>query len=238
MRTYSLLAIILLLMSCKNSLDKTVSTVHYPADIASIKSQDNGMYASQDFTQLETVIDLFKLTGQSNNTTTYREILDSIKAKRQFNERQYALLQAKYNAELKQYNAALRSLLNDASLNVFAKGVKCLDEYNINKAIEFKYTIANNSREAISAVKGDLTVKDVFGDELETFDIKCENLINPGTNVTAGMLFDYDSLEPSEVNIVTTDIKKLKFIWQPKMIVFASGKVMNAPDEPVKPGDM
>jgi hypothetical protein len=211
MRTYSLLAIILLLMSCKNSLDKTVSTVHYPADIASIKSQDNGMYASQDFTQL---------------------------AKRQFNERQYALLQAKYNAELKQYNAALRSLLNDASLNVFAKGVKCLDEYNINKAIEFKYTIANNSREAISAVKGDLTVKDVFGDELETFDIKCENLINPGTNVTAGMLFDYDSLEPSEVNIVTTDIKKLKFIWQPKMIVFASGKVMNAPDEPVKPGDM
>ena len=98
-------------------------------------------------------------------------------------------------------------------------------------AVTFGYK--NNSDKDIAGVKGTIDVVDLFGDELSGFNISNDTTIKAGGTVTwsgtRSVKFGMNQAKDRKFAELADD--KFKVIWKPKVIVFADGSKLTAPDE-------
>jgi len=155
------------------------------------------------------------------------------KADRAVEEAKQAALKEKLSAERE---AAMKTMRDAVTVTLVSKAVKeergmsgmLMDE---NLQVTFGYR--NNSPKEIAGVKGYVSVKDLFGDEISGFAISNDKTIKAGESITwsgsRSVKYAMGSNKDRKLAELTDD--KYKVIWEPKVVVFADGTKLEAPEK-------
>ncbi len=132
--------------------------------------------------------------------------------------------------------AALKPLREAVTVTLVSKAVKpeygysgiLMDE---NFVVTFGYK--NNTKKDISGVKGYISVRDLFGDELSGFAISNDTTIPAGQSSTwtGSRSVKFAMGNNKDRKLAELDDSKFKVIWEPKMIVFADGTKLELPPD-------
>ena len=131
--------------------------------------------------------------------------------------------------------AAMKPMQEAITVTLVSKKIKpeygasgmLLDEHMV---VVFGYK--NNTAKDISGVKGMITVKDMFGDELSAFAVSNDTTIKAGESITwtGGRSVKYSLGHNKDRKLAELDDDKYKVLWEPKMVVFKDGTKLTAPE--------
>lgn len=154
-------------------------------------------------------------------------------ADRKAEESRQAALKAQLEA---QREAAIKPMREAVTVTLLSKSIEeergmsgmLLDE---NLHVVFGYK--NNTTKDISGVKGYVSARDLFGDELSGFAISNDTSIPAGQSVTwAGSRSVKFSIgDNKDRKLAELDDSKYKVVWEPQVIVFADGTKLELPKE-------
>lgn len=140
-----------------------------------------------------------------------------------------AKLQAEREAAQKQMRDAVTVTLVSKKL-VTERGYSGIvtDE---NLQVVFGYK--NNTDKDVSGVKGYVSVKDLFGDEISGFQIANDTTIPAGqsTTWTGSRSVQFSLGHNQDRKLAELGDDKYKVVWEPQMIVFKDGTKLTAPEE-------
>ncbi len=98
-------------------------------------------------------------------------------------------------------------------------------------AVTFGYK--NNTTKDIAGVKGHISVKDLFGDEISGFLISNDSTIKAGESITwsgsRSVKFAFGNNKDRKLAELEDD--KFKVVWEPQMIVFKDGTKLTVPEQ-------
>lgn len=155
------------------------------------------------------------------------------KADRALEEAKEAALKEKLRAERE---VAMKTMREAVTVTLVSKAVKeergisgmLMDE---NLQVTFGYK--NNSTKDVAGVKGYVSVKDLFGDEISGFAISNDKTIKAGESITwsgsRSVKYAMGSNKDRKLAELTDD--KFKAIWEPKVVVFTDGTKLVAPEQ-------
>jgi hypothetical protein len=142
-------------------------------------------------------------------------------------------LKAKLQAERE---AAMKPMREAITVTLVSKKIKpehgfsgmVLDE---NLVVAFGYK--NNTDKDIAGVKGNISVKDLFGDEISGFLISNDTTIRAGqtTTWTGSRSVKYALGGNKDRKLAELEDDKYKVVWEPRMIVFKDGTKLTVPDQ-------
>lgn len=140
-----------------------------------------------------------------------------------------AKLQAEREAAMKPMREAITvTLVSKKIITEHGYGGIVMDE---NLKVTFGYK--NNTDKDIAGVKGHVSVKDLFGDEISGFLISNDNTIKAGQTATwtgsRSVKFSLGNNKDRKLAELGDD--KFKVVWDPQMIVFKDGTKLAVPDQ-------
>ena len=108
------------------------------------------------------------------------------------------------------------------------------DIYNgrLQDLLCFKFELENESESEIRAFKGTFVFKNLFGDELKSYNIVYDEIPIPShSKKTITLYYEYnqlnnDSYSGYDSKVRTTELKNLKCFWEVKSILFSDGREM------------
>ncbi len=122
-------------------------------------------------------------------------------------------------------NASIMKTMQDAcSVRLVGKEVSSRSSWDhFEWFANLGFKITNKSKKDIVAIKGTVTLVDVFGNVVYPLELEMERLIPAGlsTEWSGGFV-----VEAADVDKIKS--KKLKAIWSPDVLVFADGSRMNS----------
>jgi hypothetical protein len=157
-----------------------------------------------------------------------RQFLAQQKAEEQKQADLKAALQAKREATLKPMREAVTVTLVSKEIEPeYGMSGMLMDE---NLSVTFGYK--NNTAKDISGVKGMVSVRDLFGDELSGFAISNDTTIPAGQSVTwtGSRSVKYAIGDNKDRKLAELDDSKYKVIWEPEIIVFTDGTKLEVSD--------
>ncbi len=106
-------------------------------------------------------------------------------------------------------------------------------KYLLDENFNAKFSYHNNTDREIAGVKGLITIKDLFGDDISKFLISNDSSIKPGQTVTweGSRSVKYPRGDNNDRRLAELPPDKLKLIWEPRSIVFADGTKLDLPIE-------
>jgi len=141
-------------------------------------------------------------------------------------------LKAKLQAERE---AAMKPMKEAITVSLVSKEISVDTGYsgrmhNESFAVTFGYK--NNTEKDISGVKGYVSVKDLFGDEISGFLISNDKTIPAGQSTTwsgnRSLMFTLGDNKDRKLAELSDD--KYTVVWEPRMIVFKDGTKLTAPE--------
>jgi hypothetical protein len=103
----------------------------------------------------------------------------------------------------------------------------------MDEKLEVTFGYKNNTSKDISGVKGRVSVKDLFGDELSAFQISNDGTIKAGKTSTwtgsRSVRFSMGNNQDRKLAELADD--KFKVEWEPQVIVFTDGTKLSVPDK-------
>jgi hypothetical protein len=131
--------------------------------------------------------------------------------------------------------AALKPMREAITVTLVSKGIETERGYSgivMDENLKVTFGYKNNSGKDVSGVKGRVSVKDLFGDEISAFQISNDSTIKAGQTATwAGsrsVRFSMGSNNDRKLAELGDD--KFKVVWEPQVIVFADGTKLAAPE--------
>ena len=140
-----------------------------------------------------------------------------------------AKLQAEREAAMKPMKEAVTvTLVSKKIVPESGYGGMLLDE---NFAVTFGYK--NNTEKDIAGVKGYISVKDLFGDEISGFLISNDTTIKAGQTVTwsGSRSVKYPRGDNKDRKLAELDDDKYKVVWEPRMVVFKDGTKLTVQEQ-------
>jgi len=155
------------------------------------------------------------------------------KADRVVEEAKEAALKEKLRAERETAMKTMRDVVTVTLVSKALKEVRGMSGMLMDEKLKVTFGYKNNSAKDIAGVKGYVSVKDLFGDELSGFAISNDTTIKAGETATwtgsRSVKYSMGSNEDRKLAELTDD--KYKVIWEPKVVVFADGTELKAPDQ-------
>ena len=103
----------------------------------------------------------------------------------------------------------------------------------LDEKIEVVFGYKNNSTKDIAGVKGRISVRDLFGDELSAFQVSNDESIKSGASITwtGGRSIRY-AMGSSNKDMKLTELGDGKYTtqWNPQVIIFADGTKLTLPE--------
>jgi hypothetical protein len=205
------------LASCSNVLDKKVNLKTAKDDYAKIKEEYKDKYTAAELAALSNEMGKQVFGG---GTKTYRELLDTIHAKR-----------IRYEADLKVYTEAAKKLTDAISLTVTKSGMS-KGPYNIGDDFSMLFDVKNTTSKNIAAYDGTVVVESLTGTELGRFRQETSKTLPAGQTLQDGGTWSVFS-NVQLLQEATTE--KLKFTWTLRTIVFEDGTKLVTPIKPTNP---
>jgi hypothetical protein len=102
----------------------------------------------------------------------------------------------------------------------------------LDENIEIVFGYKNNTAKNITGVKGRISIRDQFGDELSAFQISNDATIKAGESITwtGGRSVQYALGRNNDRKLIDLADDKYTTQWNPQVIVFADGTKMNLPE--------
>lgn len=220
-------------MSCQSTIDKPMNTETFMEDMVKIKS--NTDYDSSDYATLTMALGLGKAFGKEmNKGNTYREALNEIKAARLEMEAERKKQEIAYAKALKEWESQNELLSKSVQISILRKEFQ-QDKYGIRKVLGYEYEIENTSGMQIKGVKGSVRILDSFGDELTLNGVKYEESLKSGEKKVFALWHDYSDYDRGSAIIKESSLDKLTIKWEPEMIIFNDGKILEVPEKPKAP---
>lgn len=176
-------------------------------------------------------------TDESENDD-YRSALKSLSGKdrdyvvayRQFrgvSDGQYNMVTVSEAVELGKILARnaniLKSMQDACSVRLVGKDVSSRSAYDhFERFANLGFKITNKSKKDLVAIKGTVTLVDVFGNVLYPLEIELERLIPSGLSTEWSGGFVVETADADKIKS-----KKLKAVWTPDVLIFADGSRMN-----------
>jgi hypothetical protein len=135
---------------------------------------------------------------------------------------------------LKEREQAMIAMRSAVTVTLVSKKIatESMSGIETDRKIEIVIAYRNNTDKIVAGVKGTLDVNDLFGDELSGFAVSNETTIAPGATITwtggRSIKFSMNSNKDEKLAGLADD--KYKVVWNPKMIIFADGTKLTAPD--------
>jgi hypothetical protein len=154
------------------------------------------------------------------------------KADTAIEEAKQQALKAKLQAERE---AALKPMRDAVTVTLVSKGIQAEHGYSgmvtdENLVVTFGYK--NNTDKDIAGVKGWVSVKDLFGDEISAFQISNDNTIKAGQTATwtgnRSVRFSFGNNKDRK--LAELDEDKFRVEWEPQVIVFKDGTKLTVPE--------
>ena len=172
--------------------------------------------------------------GIPDGMTVGRAIEDQrrFKAERALEEAKETALKDKLRAERE---VAVKTMRESVTVTIVSKAVKeeRVSGMLLGENLQVVFGYRNNSAKDISGVKGRISVKDLFGDEISAFAISNDQTIKAGDSATwtgsRSVSFSMGNNQDRKLAGLADD--KYKVIWEPETIVFSDGTKLIAPSE-------
>jgi len=152
--------------------------------------------------------------------------------KKEAAEKEEKALQAKMAIEQEKAMDAMRKVV---TVTVLTKNIKI--EYGrsgivMDEMLLVNFGYKNNADKEISGVKGTIEVSDQFGDPLTAFNVSNDESIAPEHVVvwSGGRSVRYGLSEDKDRKFAALPDEKYRITWKPRVIVFADGTKMTAPN--------
>lgn len=239
-----LFAIALVATACTGPMDTQV-----PKDLAAMESlkpalqklstEDRELFAGYVMrntlgAKLGTMFGGKEGPGIPDGMTVGRAIEDQrrFKAERALEEAKEAALKDKLRAERE---VAVKTMRESVTVTIVSKAVKeeRVSGMLLGENLQVVFGYRNNSAKDISGVKGRISVKDLFGDEISAFAISNDQTIKAGDSATwtgsRSVSFSMGNNQDRKLAGLADD--KYKVIWEPETIVFSDGTKLIAPSE-------
>lgn len=134
-------------------------------------------------------------------------------------------LKAKLQAER---SAAMESMTNAVTVTLVSKKIV---ERGYDEKIAVVFGYKNNTSKDISGVKGTIVVKDLFGDDISSFQVSNDDAIKANESSTwngeRSITFSFSNRDRK---LVELSDDKYTVTWEPHIIVFADGTQMKLPN--------
>jgi len=155
----------------------------------------------------------------------------SFLADRKIEEAKQAALKAELEARKE---AAMKQMRDAVTVTLVSKAIEVERGYGgrvIDEHFAAGFGYKNNTNKAIAGVKGHISVKDLFGDEISGFAISNDDTIEPGSSITwrGSRSVKYAIGDNNDRKLAELDDTKYKVVWVPQMIVFADGSKLEQP---------
>ncbi len=130
---------------------------------------------------------------------------------------------------------AMKTMREAVTVTLVSKALK--DEVGrsgmqLDELLEVTFGYKNNSAKDIAGVKGYVSVRDLFDDEISGFAVSNDKTIRAGeTSVWKGsrsVKYSFANNKDRKLGELADD--KFKVVWEPKVVVFADGSKLTAPD--------
>ncbi len=207
-------ATIIALTSCNNPLNKKYSDKTFEQDAKEIG--DSKKLSPNEAEMLAGYIMLSKLGGKDIEGKTYGEILQAAKDYKSEQEQ----LAAKAKKEEEDKRARLGAALTVA---MYDKGYSKED---YQEYLQYAIAFENKTDKAIRAVKGSLTITDLFDTEIKSINIVMDNEIPAKATYKDIFTTEYNQFEDSDTRLSGKEMKDIKTIWTPEKIIFEDGTTL------------
>lgn len=154
------------------------------------------------------------------------------KADAALEEAKQQALKAKLQAERE---AAMKPMLEAVTVTLVSKKIAVERGYSgmvMDENLEVTFGYKNNTAKDISGVKGRVSVKDLFGDEISAFQISNDSTIKAGQTATwtGSRSVRFSMGNNNDRKLAELGDDKYKVVWEPQAIVFADGTKLVLPE--------
>lgn len=202
------------LTSCNNPLNKKYSDKTLEQDAKEIK--ESNKLNDDDLKMLAGYIMLAKLGDKQIDGKTYAEILQAAK--------DYKSEQEQLAAKAKKDEEEKREKLGSAlTVAMYDKG---FTKEDYQEYLEYALAFENKTGQDIRAVKGSITITDLFDTEIKSINIVMDNVIPAQQTVKNTYTTDYNQFMDEDTRLAGKEMKDIKVIWNPEKIIFVNGKTL------------
>jgi hypothetical protein len=154
------------------------------------------------------------------------------KAEAALEEAKQQALKAKLQAERE---AALKPMREAVTVTLVSKKLAIERGYSgivMDEKLEVTFGYKNNSGKDIAGVKGRISAKDLFGDEISAFQISNDSTMKAGQTVTwtGSRSLRFSMGSNNDRKLAELDDDKFKIVWEPLIIVFSDGTKLARPE--------
>jgi hypothetical protein len=153
-------------------------------------------------------------------------------AERAIEEAKEQALKEKLKAERE---AALKAMRDAVTVTLVSKKVR--PEYGrsgmlLDEHLQVSFGYKNNTARDITGVKGHISVRDLFDDEISGFLISNDDTMRAGEAIvwTGSRSVKYALGSNKDRKLADLPEDKYRIVWEPEIIVFADGTKMAAPE--------
>jgi hypothetical protein len=131
--------------------------------------------------------------------------------------------------------AALKPMMEAVTVTLVSKELKSEHGFSgivTDEKLVVTFGYKNNTAKDISGVKGYVSVRDLFGDELSGFAISNDTTIPAGQSVTwtGSRSVKYAIGDNKDRKLADLEDSKFKVVWEPQVIVFVDGSELRLPE--------
>lgn len=184
-----------------------------------------------------TGFDIFKGLAKDTPALTAATVGEAIDAQRKFNadqqERDAAEKLAQAQAKVKQ-DAAVKAMREMVSVFLLDKTIETEKGYSgieLDRKIKISFEFKNNSAKDIAGVKGLIEIRDLFGDEISSFQISNDDTIKVGSTIkwSGSRSVKYAMGGNKDEKLADLGRDKYTLVWLPQAIVFTDGTKAEMP---------
>lgn len=143
-------------------------------------------------------------------------------------------IQAKLAAERE---AALKPLREAVTVTLVSKKVvpEYYSGYLTDQFLEVVFGYQNNTSKDIAGVKGHVSIRDIFGEQVSGFLVSNDDTLKAGESVTwtGSRSVKYGMNKEGDRKLGGLEASKYTVVWEPWMIMFADGTKLADPDKDV-----
>jgi hypothetical protein len=145
---------------------------------------------------------------------------DSVSSAKQKSEADAAL------KRFEQESARLRGIVTVTPV------AKSFSEGDYESYVNFRFVVKNNGDKAVAGFKGHVKTTDMFGDMISRLQIKEDDPLQPGAERVVSSSYGYNKYIDRDTKLRFTEFTKMKFVWEPELILFADGTQLAVPEAP------
>jgi len=155
------------------------------------------------------------------------------KADAAIEEAKQQALKAKMQAERE---AAMKPMREAITITLVSKKIKSDHGFSgilVDENLVVTFGYKNNTEKDIAGVKGYISVKDLFGDEISGFLISNDTTIKAGQTATwtGSRSVRFALGDNKDRKLAGLEDDKYKVVWEPRMIVFKDGTKLTVPEQ-------